>query len=126
VAHLAAHGHHDRGNVLFSRLDLADGPLMAYDLQRLTAAPAQVILSACDVGRAVVRPGGEVLGFTAALLHCGTTSVIASVARVADQSSAGQMTAYHQALRSGAGPAAALATSALAEPFSPFVCFGAG
>jgi CHAT domain-containing protein len=126
VAHLAAHGHHDRGNVLFSRLDLADGPLMAYDLQRLTAAPAQVILSACDVGRAVVRPGGEVLGFTAALLHCGTTSVIASVARVADESSMGQMTAYHQALRSGAGPAAALATSALAEPFSPFVCFGAG
>jgi CHAT domain-containing protein len=127
VAHLAAHGHHDRGNVLFSRLDLADGPLMAYDIQRLAAAPGQVILSACDVGRTVVRPGGEVLGFTAALLHCGTTSVIASVARVADESSTmGQMTAYHEALRAGAGPAAALAGSALAEPLSPFVCFGAG
>jgi CHAT domain-containing protein len=126
VAHLAAHGHHERGNVLFSRLDLADGPLMAYDIQRLEAAPSQVILSACDVGRTVVRPGGEVLGFTAALLHCGTTSVIASVARVADESSMGQMTAYHRALRAGASPAAALAESALAEPFSPFVCFGAG
>ncbi len=72
LAHLAAHGHHDRENVLFSRLDLADGPLMAYDIQRLAAAPRQVVLSACDVGRTVVRPGEEILGFTAALLYIGT------------------------------------------------------
>ena len=51
LAHLAVHGHHDRDNVLFSSLDLADGPLMAYDVQRLTTAPRQVVLSACDVGR---------------------------------------------------------------------------
>ena len=71
LAHLAAHGYHDRENVLFSRLDLADGPLMAYDVQRLSHAPAHVVLSACDVGRTVVRPGDEILGFTAALLHMG-------------------------------------------------------
>ncbi len=38
-------------------LDLADGPLMAYDIQQLTAAPRHVVLSSCDVGRTVVRPG---------------------------------------------------------------------
>jgi CHAT domain-containing protein len=126
LAHLAAHGHHDRGNVLFSRLDLADGPLMAYDVQQLAAAPRQVVLSSCDVGRTVVRPGEEVLGFSAALLYAGTATVIASVARVADDASVRLMTAYHRALQAGDRPAEALARSAQAEPLSPFICFGSG
>jgi hypothetical protein len=126
LAHLAAHGHHDQQNVLFSRLDLADGPLMAYDVQRLSVPPRQVVLSACDVGRAVVRPGDEVLGFTAALLHIGTPTVISSVSRVADEVAFGVMTAYHRALSTGAGPARALALAATDEPLTPFVCFGAG
>lgn len=126
LAHLAAHGHHDGENVLFSRLDLADGPLMAYDIQQLTAAPGQVVLSSCDVGRTVVRPGEEVLGFTAALLYMGTATVISSVARVADAAAVAMMTGYHRRLATGANPAEALAEAALAEQFSPFVCFGAG
>jgi hypothetical protein len=126
LAHFAAHGHHDRDNVLFSRLDLADGPLMAYDIQRLSTAPKQVVLSACDVGRTVVRPGEEILGFTAALLHIGTPTVISSVTRVADEAAVGVMTAYHRALSTGIRPAQALAAASEAEPFSPFVCFGTG
>ena len=126
LAHLAAHGHHDRENFLFSRLELADGPLMAYDIQRLAAAPHQVVLSACDVGRTVVRPGEEVLGFTSALLYAGSATVISSVARVADETAVGVMTGYHRALAGGTGPASALAEAVGGEPFSPFVCFGAG
>jgi CHAT domain-containing protein len=126
LAHLAAHGHHDQENVLFSRLDLADGPLMAYDIQQLAAAPRQVVLSACDVGRTVVRPGEEILGFTAALLYAGTETVISSVSRVGDDDALGIMTAYHRALRSGTRPAEALATAGRAAPVSPFVCFGSG
>lgn len=126
LAHLAAHGHHDRDNVLFSRIDLADGPLMAYDIQRLSTAPKQVVISACDVGRTVVRTGDEILGFTAALLHIGTPTVVSSVTRVADDAAVGVMTAYHRALRSGARPAEALAAASETEAFSPFVCFGSG
>jgi tetratricopeptide (TPR) repeat protein len=126
LAHLAAHGHHDRENVLFSRLDLADGPLMAYDLQQLAAAPRQVILSACDVGRVVVRPGEEFLGFSAALLYIGAQTVISSVTRVRDEDAVGVMTGYHRALAAGAAPAQALATASAAYPLSPFVCFGSG
>ena len=122
----AAHGHDDRENFLFSRLDLADGPLMAYDIQQLAAPPGHVILSACDVGRSVVRPGEELLGFTAALLYIGTATVISSVARVADDAAVGIMTAYHERLTTGARPATALAEAAAADPFSPFVCFGSG
>jgi tetratricopeptide (TPR) repeat protein len=140
LAHLAAHGHHDRENVLFSRLDLADGPLMAYDVQRLSRAPAHVVLSACDVGRTVVRPGDEILGFTAALLHLGTTTVISSVSRVDDETALATMTAYHRALSTGLRPAEALALAGVhagpadvtagdltvGAPLAPFVCFGAG
>ena len=126
LAHLATHGHHDHENVLFSRLDLADGPLMAYDIQQLAAAPRHVVLSSCDVGRTVVRPGEEILGFTAALLYIGAATVISSVTRVADDAAVGLMTAYHRSLAAGAAPAAALAEAALTEQFSPFVCFGSG
>ena len=126
LAHLAAHGHDERENFLFSRLDLADGPLMAYDVQQLGAAPRQVILSACDVGRSVVRPGGEFLGFTAALLYIGTATVISSVARVTDDAAARVMTAYHRALAAGERPARALADASSAEPLSSFLCFGSG
>jgi tetratricopeptide (TPR) repeat protein len=138
LAHLAAHGHHDRENVLFSRLDLADGPLMAYDVERLVQPPRHVVLSACDVGRTVVRPGDEILGFTAALLHLGTPTVISSVSRVDDATALAIMTAYHRALSAGSRPAEALARAVndsaggegvaegLDTPLTPFVCFGAG
>ena len=126
LAHMAAHGHHDQENFLFSRLDLADGPLMAYDIQQLAVAPRHVVLSSCDVGRTVVRPGEEILGFTAALLYIGTATVISSVTRVADAAAVGMMTAYHRLLAAGARPAKALAEAALTEEFSPFVCFEGG
>jgi CHAT domain-containing protein len=74
----------------------------------------------------VVRPGEEILGFTAALLYMGTATVTASVTRVGDAATVGVMTGYHRLLAAGARPAEALAEAALAEPFSPFVCFGGG
>lgn len=126
LAHLAAHGHHEGENVLFSNLDLADGPLMAYDVDQLATAPYHVVLSACDVGRTVVRPGEELLGFTAALLYVGTATVISAVSRVAEIAAVSVMTRYHHALRAGTRPAEALAKAAETEPFSPFVCFGSG
>jgi hypothetical protein len=126
IAHVAAHGHHERENVLFSCLDLVDGPLMAYDIQQLTTAPRHVTLSACDVGRTVVRPGDEMLGFTAALLYAGTASVVSSVARVSDPGSVAVMARYHRALAAGTEPARALADASTADSLAPFVCFGAG
>ncbi|WP_254896589.1 CHAT domain-containing protein [Amycolatopsis sp. Hca4] len=126
TAHLAAHGHHEPSNVLFSRLDLADGPLLAHDIQQLPAVPEHVVLSACDVGRAVVRAGDELLGFTAALLYSGTRSVIAGVARVPDEAVVPLMVRYHRIHSAGVPPARALAEAAGSEPFIPLVCFGSG
>jgi hypothetical protein len=127
MVHVAAHGHHEPANPLFSALRLADGPLFGYDLGRLGAkAPAHVVLSACDLGRAVPRPGDEVLGMTAALLHAGTGAVVASVARVNDDVAHDVLVDYHRRLRGGAVPSLALARALAGHDDAPFLCFGAG
>jgi len=126
TAHLAVHGHHDPENPLFSRLELAGGPLMAYDLLYLDAVPQHVVLSACDVGRISMRPGDEPLGLVATLLHAGSRTVVAAAAPVADAVAAEVMGQYHRSLRAGQPPAAALAAATAANPLAAFSCFGAG
>jgi len=126
LAHFASHGHHEQENVLFSRLDLVDGPLMAHDVHQLTTVPDHVVLSSCDIGQAVVRAGDEILGFTAALLYSGSRTVVSSVARVDDEAAVEVMTAYHRALTRGVPPVKALAQATEPEPLMPFVCHGWG
>jgi hypothetical protein len=124
VAHLAAHGHHQAENALFSTLELAGGPLLGYDLQRVGRTPPMVVLSSCDLGLTDVRPGDETFGMATALLNAGTATVIASVSRVADDEAMAVMTGYHRAVGRGRSPAAALAEAA--SPLAGFICFGAG
>ncbi|HEV2344846.1 MAG TPA: CHAT domain-containing protein [Actinocrinis sp.] len=126
LAHLAVHGDHEPENALFSRLDLADGPLMAYDLLHLNAPPRLAVLSACEVGRAATRPGDEPLGVVTTLLHLGSATVIAAVAPVSDSVTAEVMTAYHRHLNAGARPAQALAAATTSNPLAVFNCYGAG
>ncbi|MCH7231242.1 CHAT domain-containing tetratricopeptide repeat protein [Glycomyces sp. L485] len=125
VAHLAAHGHHEPDNVLFSRLDFRQGPLNAYELLGLDQPPGHVVLSSCDLGRSTVAVGHETLGFTAALLHAGTPTVVSSLGRVPDDLAAEMMVDYHRCCATGASPAEALAAVGENRPWHPFVCFGA-
>jgi CHAT domain-containing protein len=107
-------------------VELADGPLFGYDLQRLARPPRRVVLAACDAGRAAVWPGGEVLGMATALLRAGTATVIASVLPVPDRAAVPLVTALHEHLAAGAGPAAALARAQAAHGPLGFVCLGTG
>lgn len=126
LAHFAAHGRYQSDNALFSGLELTGGPLMGYDVHALERTPPMVVLSSCDLGLHDVRPGDESLGMASVLLSAGTSTVVASVCRVADDTAMAVMTAYHRALRSGRAPAAALAEAAGPAAPSGFVCFGAG
>ena len=126
LAHLAAHGHHNAENPLFSSLDLTGGPLTGYDLQRLPATPPTVVLSSCDLGLTDVRPGDETFGMVTALLCAGTSTVVASVSRVADETAMAVMTAFHRALHAGRPADAALAAAAPLDERIGFVCFGTG
>ncbi|WP_277208513.1 CHAT domain-containing protein [Isoptericola croceus] len=125
VVHLAAHGTHEPDNPLFSSVRLADGPLYAHELDGTDLGGAVVVLSACEVGRASSRIGGEPLGLTSVLLRLGARAVVAAVAPLRDDVAARVMPRLHVSLREGLGPAAALADAAAeeAEPV-PLVCFG--
>jgi CHAT domain len=126
VAHLAAHGHHQAENALFSSLDLAGGPLLGYDLPGAGRTPPMVVLSSCDLGLSDVRPGDETFGMATALLAAGTGTVVASVARVADDAAMAVMVRYHRGIVTGRSPAAALAAALEPDPAAAFICLGAG
>lgn len=127
LVHVAAHGRHERESPLFSSISLIDGPVVGYDLDRIAQPPQQVVLSACELGQATVRPGDEALGLTRALLHSGTSTIISGVAKVSDEGTADLMVDYHRRLAAGAAPAYALADALQAAPNPiPFACFGAG
>jgi hypothetical protein len=124
IAHVAAHGVHQVENPLFSSLRLADGPLFAHELDQTARTPDHVVLSACELGLATIRPGDEALGLASVLLRLGTRNVVAGVARVGDELAEETMADYHARLAAGADSAAALA-EAVAGRRVPFVCFGA-
>ncbi|MDX8142150.1 CHAT domain-containing tetratricopeptide repeat protein [Lentzea sp. BCCO 10_0061] len=126
TVHLAAHGRLNPDNPLFSALDLHDGPLVVYDVQRLEQVPDTVIMAACDVGRSVVVSGNELLGLAATFLERGTAQLIAPVVPVPDAETKDLMLGVHRRLRDGRSPAAALAEAQeeLGRP-NGFVCVGA-
>ena len=147
LAHVAAHGTFRSDNPQFSSLELADGPLTVYDLERIARPPQWLVLSACDAGRSEVHPGDELMGTSAALLSLGTRAIVSSVAPVPEDGVSPVMIALHSGLARGQGLAPALAAAqarALPEKLSilelasgdpgarealaacAFVCLGAG
>ena len=130
LLHLAGHGRHPGDNPLFSAVELADGPWFGYDIDQLPHTPGLVVLSSCELGRASVRSGDEVVGMTAAWLHAGATCVTSSPTLVADDVACEVLAGWHARVAKGDAPADALADAAGdldddAAP-SPFVSFGAG
>jgi CHAT domain-containing protein len=89
-----------------------------------------VVLSSCELGRASVRSGDEVVGMTAAWLHAGARCVTSSPTLVADGVACEVLAGWHARVAKGDAPADALADAVRdldedAAP-SPFLSFGAG
>lgn len=148
LVHIAAHGTHEPANALFSRLELADGGLLAHEVARLPHPPEHIVLAACELALSHIRPGDEPLGFAGAMLASGSRTVVAAVNRVGHRSAAltmtdyhrrlasgpssaadlaETMTDYHRRLASGTQPAMALAEATAADPLRrPFILLGAG
>ena len=99
--HVAAHGHHEAGNPLFSGVKLADGLLFGYDFAPNPTLPGHVVLSSCDVGQTDDRPGGEPLGLVAALVRSGVPTVVTGTSRIADCRRRVDDAGYHQRLLDG-------------------------
>ena len=126
LAHLVADGVHEPQNALFSRLELADGPLYAHEMAGLRRPPRHLILAACEQALSRLHPDAEALGFAGVMLSAGAQTVIAAVSRVGDEAAAATMTEYHRRLGTGMRPAEALAAAVAEDPLRrPFLCIGA-
>ncbi len=108
LVHIAAHGTFRADSPLFSAIELDDGPLTVYDLERLKRAPYRVVLSSCSsaVGEAV--GADELLGLVSALISLGSAGVVASVVPVNDPATVPLMLSLHDHLLAGSGLAEAL------------------
>ena len=92
-----------------------------------------VVLSACETGVGKLLGGDEVSGLTRTILSAGASTVISSLWRVSDDSTALLMQEFYKRLHARAKPADAMRAAALevrkryAHPFywAPFVVTGA-
>jgi len=108
LVHIAAHGTFRADSPLFSAIELDDGPLTVYDLERLRQAPYRVVLSSCNSGVGVAVGADELLGLVSALISLGSAGVVGSVVPVNDPATVPLMLALHDHLRAGSGLAEAL------------------
>jgi tetratricopeptide (TPR) repeat protein len=109
LVHVAAHSTFRSDSPLFSAIELDDGPLTVYDLERLQRAPYRVVLSSCNSAVGAAVGADELLGLVSALISLGSAGVVASVVPVNDPATVPLMIALHDHLRAGSGLAESLA-----------------
>ncbi|MDD2897703.1 MAG: CHAT domain-containing protein [Desulfuromonadaceae bacterium] len=101
VIHIASHGEFDPVNPLFSAIRLAkdskaDGKLQAEEIFGLDIKADLVVLSACQTGLGDIRSGDDVVGMNRAFVFAGTHSLMSSLWRVSDVSTAILMKQFYR------------------------------
>lgn len=112
IVHIAAHGLFRLDAPNFSYIKLADRQLSTIEAFNLNLTECSlVVLSACETGRAVVGGGDEVIGLGRGFLYAGAASLLPTLWKVDDASSAELMGLFYQTLLSGYTKAAALSSA---------------
>ncbi|MBC8286929.1 MAG: CHAT domain-containing protein [Nitrospinae bacterium] len=93
IIHIASHGEFDPVNPLFSSLKLArsateDGNFEVNEVFGLEINADIVTLSACQTGLGDIVGGDELVGLNRAFIYAGTQSILSSLWRVSDISTA--------------------------------------
>jgi CHAT domain-containing protein/Tol biopolymer transport system component/Tfp pilus assembly protein PilF len=93
IIHIASHGEFDPINPLFSSLKLtkdtaADGNFEVNEVFSLNIKADIVTLSACQTGLGQITGGDELVGLNRAFIYAGTHSILSSLWRVSDISTA--------------------------------------
>lgn len=130
--HIAAHGVFRNDNPMFSSLRLGDGWLDLMGIFSLRLGADLTTLSACETGMNALHGGDELLGLTRGFLYAGTPSLVVSLWRVNDDSTAEIMERFYRALLAGDSKPASLREAMLAvkerhpHPYywAPFLLMG--
>jgi hypothetical protein len=109
IVHLVAHGHFRHDNPLWSTLELADGPLTVYELERLGHVPPTVVLATCESGVGGNRGGAQLHGLAGTLLAMGARTIVAAIGALPDTVETRQaMVALHSDLVNGTSASVSL------------------
>ena len=120
VFHAACHAHFDAEDPLSSGLVLAGGVLTARDILRQDWHGVRLaVLSACETGLGRTSRTDETLGLSRSLLFAGVRSLVMSLWRVPDSTTAAIMGDFHDLALAGETPALALRTALLAARDRP-------
>jgi CHAT domain-containing protein len=112
IIHIAAHGLFRLDAPNFSYIKLADRQLDTIEVFNLDlSACSLVVLSACETGRSVVGGIDEVIGLGRGFLYAGAASLLPTLWKVDDASSAELMQVFYQALLRGHPKAVALSNA---------------
>ncbi len=101
IIHIASHGELDPINPLFSAVKLVrgdeyDGDLEAAEVFGLDIEADMVVLSACQTGLGKVTAGDDVIGLNRAFFYAGTHTIVSSLWRVSDVSTAMLMKQFYR------------------------------
>ncbi|HWE84690.1 MAG TPA: CHAT domain-containing protein [Terracidiphilus sp.] len=104
--HFATHGRFEQQSPFFSALITAPAEgqptkLALYELTNMEVRARLVILSACETDRGPITRGDEGVGLTRTFLQAGAESVVSSLWKVSDESTALLMESLHAHLRLG-------------------------
>jgi CHAT domain-containing protein/tetratricopeptide (TPR) repeat protein len=114
TVHLACHGRFVPSLPAASGLRLADGWLPLRDIVALPLDADLVFLSGCETGRHAVDAAEELTGLARAFHAAGARRLVTTLWPVRDRAALAVATGFHEALRRGMRPSAALRDAVLA------------
>ena len=110
VVHFVAHGRFRHDNPLWSTIEMADGQLTVYELERLAAVPSTVVLASCESGVSGTRGGAQLHGLAGTLLSMGARTIVAAIGALPDTAETrNTMVRLHRDLVSSVSASASLA-----------------
>jgi CHAT domain-containing protein/tetratricopeptide (TPR) repeat protein len=132
--HIATHAVFRQDNPMFSSFKLADGYFTAVDLFSIRCPTNLVTLSGCQSGMSEVTGSDDLLGLTRGFFYAGAHSLLVSLWKVNDESTAALMVKFYKEWRTGTAKSTALRNAMLSvrqerpNPFywAPFVLIGSG
>lgn len=102
VVHLAIHGQADNEDLLKSRLIFSEGDtLFSYQLYPLRLNSPLVVLSSCEGAIGKVHNGEGIFSMARSFILSGASSLVVTLWRTPDNSSAGIFEEFYKSLSSG-------------------------
>lgn len=111
VLHISTHGEHRIDQPDFAYFELGDGPVYTDDLLQCDLSYELVVLSACELGKANITAGDELIGLGRGFLYAGAGALITGLWRVNEQHTYQLMESLYQGLSQGESKASALQTA---------------